>query len=75
MLNLAVGLGYPLLVVARAGLGTINHTLLTVEAARSRGLTVAGVILNEAEPLAETLELTRMRWKSPAEPTSACWGR
>jgi dethiobiotin synthetase len=53
--DLAVALGYPLLVVARAGLGTINHTLLTVEAVRSRGLTVAGVILNEAEPLAETL--------------------
>jgi dethiobiotin synthetase len=53
--DLAVALGYPLLVVARAGLGTINHTLLTVEAARNRGLTVAGVILNEAEPLAESL--------------------
>jgi dethiobiotin synthetase len=52
--DLAVALGYPLLVVARAGLGTINHTLLTVEAARSRGLRVAGVVLNEAEPLDET---------------------
>jgi dethiobiotin synthetase len=45
-------LGYPLLVVARLGLGTINHTLLTVEAARNRGLEVAGIVLNEAEPLA-----------------------
>jgi dethiobiotin synthetase len=52
--DLAVALGYPLLVVASAGLGTINHTLLTVEAARSRGLRVAGVVLNEAEPLDET---------------------
>ena len=52
--DLAVALGYPLLVVARAGLGTINHTLLTVEAARHRGLQVAGVVLNEAEPLEET---------------------
>jgi dethiobiotin synthetase len=51
--DLAVALGYPLLVVARAGLGTINHTLLTVEAARNRGLKVAGVVLNEAEPLEE----------------------
>jgi dethiobiotin synthetase len=50
--DLAVALKYPLLVVARLGLGTINHTLLTVEAARRRGLTVAGVILNEAQPLA-----------------------
>lgn len=52
--DLAVALGYPLLIVARAGLGTINHSLLTVEAARSRGLQVAGVVLNEAEPLEET---------------------
>jgi dethiobiotin synthetase len=50
--DLAVALNYPLLVVARLGLGTINHTLLTLEAARSRGLEVAGVLLNEAEPLA-----------------------
>ena len=50
--DLAAALKYPLLVVARLGLGTVNHTLLTVEAARSRGLTVAGIVLNEAEPLA-----------------------
>ena len=35
----------PLLIVARPGLGTINHTLLTIEAARSAGLTVAAVVL------------------------------
>jgi dethiobiotin synthetase len=52
--DLAVALGYPLVVVARAGLGTINHTLLTIEAARHRGLQVAGVVLNEAEPLEQT---------------------
>jgi len=50
--DLAATLNYPLLVVARLGLGTINHTLLTVEAAQNRGLTVAGILLNEAEPLA-----------------------
>jgi dethiobiotin synthetase len=50
--DLAVALKYPLLVVARLGLGTINHTLLTVEAARSRGLDICGVLLNEPEPLA-----------------------
>ena len=44
--DLAVWLGLPLVVVARAGLGTVNHTLLTVEAARPRGLHVAGVVLN-----------------------------
>ena len=46
---LAKRLGLPLLVVARAGLGTLNHTLLTLEAARRRGLAVAGVVLNRAE--------------------------
>jgi len=49
--DLAVAVAYPLVVVARPGLGTINHTLLTVEAARHRGLRVVGVVLNEAEPL------------------------
>jgi dethiobiotin synthetase len=44
--GLAVALGLPLIVVARAGLGTVNHTLLTIEAARARGLAVAGVVLN-----------------------------
>jgi dethiobiotin synthetase len=47
--DLVATLGLPLLIVARAGLGTINHTLLTVFEARRRGLTVAGVILNRVE--------------------------
>jgi dethiobiotin synthase len=38
-------LGLPVLVVARAGLGTINHTLLTLEALRQRSLKVAGVVM------------------------------
>ncbi|MFZ5452743.1 MAG: dethiobiotin synthase [Thermodesulfobacteriota bacterium] len=46
VLDLACWLNLPLLVVARAGLGTINHTALTVLAARRAGLAVAGVILN-----------------------------
>jgi dethiobiotin synthetase len=43
--DLAVDLELPLVVAARSGLGTINHTLLTVEAARSAGLEVAGVVM------------------------------
>ncbi|HTB33822.1 MAG TPA: dethiobiotin synthase, partial [bacterium] len=43
---LAAKLGLPVLLVARAGLGTINHSLLSVEAARLRGLRVLGVLLN-----------------------------
>ena len=44
--DLALSLGLPLLIVARAGLGTVNHTALTVLAARSLGLEPVGVILN-----------------------------
>ena len=40
----------PLLVVARDGLGTINHTLLTLEAAQASGIAVAGVVLNGLQP-------------------------
>jgi len=43
--DLARDLGLPLVVAARPGLGTINHTLLTLEAARAAGLTVAGVVM------------------------------
>lgn len=46
MFDLMRHLGLPVLVVSRSTLGTINHTLLTLEALRARGLTVAGVILN-----------------------------
>lgn len=38
-------LGLPVLVAARSGLGTINHTLMTLEALGSRGLSVAGVMM------------------------------
>jgi dethiobiotin synthetase len=43
--DLAAALGLPLVVVARPALGTINHTLLTREAARARGLDVRAVVL------------------------------
>jgi dethiobiotin synthetase len=43
--DLAIDLALPVVVAARTGLGTINHTLLTVEAARTAGLTVAGVVM------------------------------
>jgi dethiobiotin synthetase len=44
--DIAKEIGFPLLIVARAGLGTVNHTLLTIDVARRKGLMVAGVILN-----------------------------
>jgi dethiobiotin synthetase len=43
--RLALALDLPLVIAARPGLGTINHTLLTLEAARAAGLEVAGVVL------------------------------
>lgn len=36
----------PVLIVARGGLGTINHTLLTIDAAVIRGLEIRGIIFN-----------------------------
>jgi dethiobiotin synthase len=46
--ELVAALGLPVVIVASTRLGTINHTLLTVEAARAGGLTVVGVVLNGA---------------------------
>jgi dethiobiotin synthetase len=43
--DLAVDLALPLVVVAPPGLGTINHTLLALEAARAAGLAVGSVVL------------------------------
>ena len=54
--DLAVDLGLPVAVAARAGLGTINHTLLTVEACRAAGLHVAAVAMTPWPPQPEPLE-------------------
>jgi len=43
--DLAVDLDLPLIIAASPGLGTINHTLLTIEAARAAGLAIAAVVL------------------------------
>lgn len=43
--DLAVELALPVAIAARTGLGTINHTLLTIGAARAAGLRVAGVVM------------------------------
>jgi dethiobiotin synthetase len=44
--DLARDLGYPVVIVAAPGLGTINHTLLTVDAIRAAGLEASSVVLN-----------------------------
>jgi dethiobiotin synthetase len=46
MAELAGALGLPVLVAALPSLGTLNHTALTVEAARARGLEILGVVLS-----------------------------
>lgn len=60
--DLAVDLGLPLVVAASPGLGTINHTLLTIEAARSAGLEVVAVVLtpwpDDPSPIEESNRAT-----------------
>lgn len=53
--DLAGRLALPLVIVARHDLGTINHTLLTVEAARSRGLEIAAIVVNGYRPASGSL--------------------
>ena len=53
ILDLIQLLQLPVLLVARAGLGTINHTLLSIEALKTRKVQIAGVILNHTTPEAD----------------------
>jgi dethiobiotin synthetase len=54
--DLAADLALPVLVAARAGLGTINHTLLTLRAARAAGLEVRAVVLTPWPRHADAIE-------------------
>lgn len=51
MIDLMQALKYPILLVAHRGLGTINHTLLSIEALRGAGLEIMGVVFNEVEDI------------------------
>jgi len=55
VLDFAAQTGFPLLIVCRAGLGTINHTLLTVREIERRELPLAGVIMSITRPLDKAL--------------------
>ena len=46
MSDLALDLDLPVLIVVRPNLGTLNHTLLTLESAEKRGLNVAGIVIS-----------------------------
>lgn len=63
MLDLMVWLALPIVLVARTKLGTINHTLLSLDALRRRGLTLHALVLN-GEPVPTTTETLR-RWGKP----------
>ena len=49
MIDFVKKMKLPVLIVARATLGTINHTLLTVAALRSRKIPIVGIVLNGLE--------------------------
>ena len=55
VMDMAKTFGLPVIVVARPGLGTINHTLLTVHYSLREGITVAGIIINYSHPPEGTL--------------------
>jgi dethiobiotin synthetase len=59
--DLARDLGLPLVVAAGPGLGTINHTLLTLEAARSSGLDVAAVVLTPWPREPDSIQVSNRR--------------
>ncbi|SRR6266540_2484038 len=68
MADLAEALGAELIVATRPGLGTLNHTALTLEVARGRGLTVAGLVLSgwPSKPgVAERTNLDRLSEMAP----------
>ena len=61
VIHLVARLGLPALLVARAGLGTINHTTLSLLALEAAGVPVAGVILVQGQPRADP----SVRWNRP----------
>ncbi len=61
----AKALAYPVLVVAQAGLGTLNHTLLTLETLMTLQCRVVGLVLNDTQPVEGAADPSResnARW-------------
>ena len=56
--GLCAALGWPVLLVTRPNLGTLNHTQLTVNECRRRGLRLLGLVLNHHQPVAPSLAVT-----------------
>ncbi|MFL0363534.1 dethiobiotin synthase [Pseudobacillus sp. 179-B 2D1 NHS] len=53
--------GLPVVIAARAGLGTINHTILTIEAIQKRGLPITGVVFSSTVPGEKSIERDNFR--------------
>ncbi|MFH1479445.1 MAG: dethiobiotin synthase [Candidatus Omnitrophota bacterium] len=47
----------PVIIVARPNLGTINHTLITVNALKSKNIKIAGIIINHAKPIKKDISI------------------
>ncbi|WP_423747570.1 dethiobiotin synthase (plasmid) [Haladaptatus sp. SPP-AMP-3] len=63
VIDLVAALDLPVVLVARSGLGTLNHTALSIEALERRDIEVLGVVLNEyaGETMAERTNPTALR--------------
>lgn len=59
--DLLARLKIPTIIVARSGLGTLNHTLLTIESLRSRQIPLAGVIFTDSADDNKTLVVDNMK--------------
>ncbi len=55
--DLIKDLNLPVIIVSRPGLGTINHTLLTIDAARNRGIDILGVIINYSTKIKQDISV------------------
>lgn len=69
--DLASDLGLPLVVVARPGLGTLNHTQLTCEAAWARGVEIAGIVVNRYPAVPGIAEETNLEGLAAMAPLLA----
>jgi dethiobiotin synthetase len=70
MSDFASDLGVPVVIVARPGLGTLNHTLLSIEHAKNKGLKILGIVICNypAEPdLAESLNIKTLKHLTDVE--------
>ncbi|MBI1374799.1 MAG: dethiobiotin synthase [Phycisphaera sp.] len=63
VLDLAVAVGYPVVVATRSTLGTLNHTALTCKVIREAGLRLAGIVINRYHPdTTDLAEQSNARW-------------